>query len=108
MVSSSSGTQDRKRKPGSRDVTNEVRPMRKKVNGEVAYGDNWPRMAETLFYLLRFTMLTGTMDWVEMGRVRGESARSRAEPQVEIVKCFDGVDVKKHAAGEPPTGREGR
>jgi hypothetical protein len=49
MVSSSSGTQDRKRRPGSRNVTNEVRPMRKKVDGEVAYGDIWPRKAETLF-----------------------------------------------------------
>jgi len=85
MVSSASGTQDRKRKPGSRDVTNEVRPMRKKVDGEVAYGDIWPRKAETLFYLLRFMMPTGTMGWLEMDRVRGESARGEGlEPNRKL------------------------
>jgi hypothetical protein len=47
--------------------------MRKKVDGEVAYGDIWPRKAETLFCLLRFMMPTG------MDRVRGESASGRVE-----------------------------
>jgi hypothetical protein len=76
--------------------------MRKKVNGEVAYGDTWPRKAEALFCLLRFTMAAGSMGWLEMDRVRGGSASGEGrEPNCKLRSSNASmVDVKKHAAGE--------
>jgi hypothetical protein len=67
--------------------------MRKKVNGD---GDIWPRKAEALFY-----------EHIDSASGKGREPN----PQVEIVKCFDGGDVKKHAAraaAHTPEVRSGR
>jgi hypothetical protein len=72
--------------------------MRKKVNGEVAYGDIWPRKAEALFCLLRFTMAAAN-------RVR------RVESKLRSSNASMEGDVKKHAAGaaaHTPEVRSGR
>ncbi len=78
--------------------------MRKKVNGEVAYGDIWPRKAEALFCLPRFTMPTGTMDWLQIDRVRGEAPVGSREPNRKLrsSNASMDVDVNKNAAGGRP------
>ena len=84
--------------------------MRKKVNGEVACGGIWPRKAETLFWLLRFTMAAGAMGWLEKDRVRGggESASGEGlEPNHKLRSSnasMDGRRKKKRRRG-PPTPR---
>jgi hypothetical protein len=88
--------------------------MRKKVDGEVAYGDSWPRKAETLFCLLRFMMPTGTMGWLEMDRVRGESASDEGrEPNCKLRSSNASMDVKRketrsRGAAHTPEVRSGR
>lgn len=74
--------------------------MRKKVDGEVAYGDIWPRKAETLFCLLRFTG-----GWLEM---RGESASGEGrEPNRKLRSSNASMDVKRKETRSkgPPTPR---
>ncbi len=84
--------------------------MRKKVDGEVAYGDIWPRKAETLFCLLRFMMPTGT----KMNRVRGESASGEGlEPNLKLRSSNASMDVKRketrcRGAAHTPEVRSGR